>query len=118
MVPSGLMSRRLARKSAHTRLLLQTWGPGRREPGRVCGTRQVMASGSPSPMGLSAIITCLAAGGSDGGTVAIAAVAAAGDAMSGAGDSLEGGGVASTATGCGEAAATRIFRRGNLRTVT
>src|SRR5579859_6395982 len=119
MVPSGPMSSRLALSAAHTRLLLQTCGPGRRDPGRVCGTRQVTASGSPSPMGLRAIMTCLAASGGDDGTLAMTAVTAAGGgAISGGGASLEGGGGVSSATGCGDAAATCTFRRGNFRTVT
>ena len=53
-MPSGLISLPSARSCAQTRLILHTSGPGRREPGSCCGTRQVMASGSPAPLGYSA----------------------------------------------------------------
>src|SRR5579883_2055056 len=38
---------------AQTALDLHTSGPFRREPGKVCGARQVMALGSPSPVGVA-----------------------------------------------------------------
>ena len=71
------MSWRLARKAAQTRFVLHTLGPPRREPGRSCGNRQVTASGSPCPVGLSAVSTLLAAGSVGGGGSTVATCAGA-----------------------------------------
>ncbi len=54
-LPSGIRIWRLAASCAHTLLAWHTSGPRRRDPGNCCGTRQVMALGSPAPRGLSAL---------------------------------------------------------------